>query len=121
MANPIVKIVVPLAGVAASILGQKAITAGWGAVFGEDAPTAKVAKASKKDTAKRRKQAKKDGLSKAELAEIRDPMDDRPVWKIMLWTVLSGVALQGLRTAAQRYAAKGTERVIARRPRPNRG
>lgn len=121
MANPLVSIVVPVAGVVAAVIGNKAAAAGWGAVFGEDAPTVKAQKASKKDTAKRRKQAKKDGLSKAEIAEIRDPAQDQPVWKMMLWATISGVILQGLRVAAKRGAKAGTERLSARRPRPNRG
>ncbi|WP_010533899.1 DUF4235 domain-containing protein [Brachybacterium squillarum] len=121
MANPIVNIVVPLAGVAASVIGKKAAAAGWGAVFGEDAPTAKNTKASQKETAKRRKQARKDGASKAEAKEISDPMDETPVWKIALWTLISGVLLQSLRQLAQRGAKKGTEKMISRRPRSNRG
>lgn len=121
MANPLVSVAVPVAGLIASILGKKVASAGWGAVFGEDAPTPKAAKASKKETAQRRKQAKKDGLGKAEIREIRDPSEDQPVWKIMLWTLISGVLLQGLRQLAQRGAKKGTERMISRRPRANRG
>ena len=121
MANPLVKIVVPVAGIVAAQIGLRAARSGWGAVFGEDAPTLKANRSSAKDTAKRRKQAKKDGLSKAEIAEIRDPMEDQPVWKVMLWTLISGVLLQGLKQLAQRYAKKGTEKVVSRRPRPNRG
>src|SRR5699024_10438666 len=84
-------------------------------------PTVKSQKAAKKDAAKRRKQAKKDGLSKAEIAAIRDPEDDQPIWKMMLWATVSGVILQGLRVAAKRGAQTGTERLVTRRPRPNRG
>ena len=121
MANPLVSIAVPVAGIVAGIVGNKAAAAGWGAVFGEDAPTVKSQKAAKKDAAKRRKQAKKDGLSKAEIAAIRDPEDDQPIWKMMLWATVSGVILQGLRVAAKRGAQTGTERLTTRRPRPNRG
>ncbi|GAA1334669.1 MULTISPECIES: DUF4235 domain-containing protein [Brachybacterium] len=121
MANPLVKIVVPIAGILAAQVGSRAARSGWGAVFGEDAPTVKANRASKKDTAARRKQAKKDGLSKAEIDEIRDPMDEQPVWKVMLWTLISGVMLQGFKQLAQQYAKKGTERVVSRRPRANRG
>jgi len=121
VANPLVSIVVPIAGIVAAAVGNKAAAAGWGAVFGEDAPTMKSQKAAKKDVAKRRKQAKKDGLSASEIAAIKDPSDDQPVWKMMLWALVSGVILQGLRVAAKRGAQKGTERLTTRRPRPNRG
>lgn len=121
MANPIVSIVVPVAGIVAGLIGNKAAAVGWGAVFGEDAPTVKSQKAAKKDVAQRRKQAKKDGLSKAEIAAIRDPEDDQPIWKLLLWATVSGVLLQGLRVAAKRGAQKGAERLTTRRPRSNRG
>ncbi|MGP9537718.1 DUF4235 domain-containing protein [Brachybacterium sp. AOP43-C2-M15] len=121
MANPLVSIAVPVAGVIAATLGNKAASAGWGAVFGEDAPTVKTQKAAKKDVAQRRKQAKKDGLPSSEIEAIRDPEDDQPLWKILLWATISGVVLQGLRVAARRGAKVGAERLTARRPRPNRG
>lgn len=121
MANPLVKIAVPLAGALAAMIGRKAANAGWGAVFGEDAPTEKATRASRKETARLRKQAKKDGLSKAEIEAIRDPADDTPVWKGMLWALLSGVVLQGIRMAAQKGTRSGVERLTRRRPRPNRG
>ncbi|WP_193104789.1 DUF4235 domain-containing protein [Brachybacterium sp. FME24] len=121
MANPLVKIAVPLAGVAAAVVGNKAAQAGWGAVFGEDAPTVKAAKSSRKETQKNRKQAKKDGLTKAEIQEIKDPTQDQPIWKALLWTLVSGVVLQGLKLAAQRGAQAGVEGLTSRRPRANRG
>ncbi|MGY5763958.1 DUF4235 domain-containing protein [Brachybacterium sp. DNPG3] len=121
MANPLVKIIVPIVGVAVGTLGRKAATAGWGAVFGEDAPTAKAQKASAKATAKQRKQAKKAGLGKDEIARITDPMQNQAAWKVALWTILSGVVLQAVRQAAQRGATRGTEALISRRPRANRG
>lgn len=121
MSNPLVKVAASLAAVAAGMIGRKLLISGWEAAFGEDAPTDQVVKESAKDTKERRKQAKKDGLSKAEVKEIRDPQDDIAVWKIVLWTVLSGAVLQGLRLAAERAAAQGAERLTERRPRPNRG
>ncbi|GAA1490287.1 DUF4235 domain-containing protein [Brachybacterium sacelli] len=121
MANPLVKIAVPVAGIIASTVGNKAANAGWGAVFGEDAPTLKAAKASQKETQKRRKQAKKEGLPASEIESIKDPVDDQPIWKMLLWATVSGVLLQGLRMAAKRGAKAGTERLTARRPRANRG
>ncbi|MFC7374019.1 MULTISPECIES: DUF4235 domain-containing protein [unclassified Brachybacterium] len=121
MANPLVKIAVPVAGIVAAAVGNKAAAAGWGAVFGEDAPTVKAAKNSQKETQKRRKQAKKEGRPKAEISQIKDPMEDQPVWKVMLWALVSGVILQGLRIAAKRGAKTGAERLTARRPRANRG
>lgn len=121
MANPLVSIVVPVSGIVAGIIGKKVASAGWGAVFGEDAPTVKAEKAAKKDVAARRKQAKKDGLSQAEIDAIKDPMDEQPIWKLLLWATVSGVLLQGLRMGAKRGAKSAAERVTARRPRPNRG
>ena len=121
MANPIVTIAVPVAGILAAQIGRRAAEVGWGAVFGEDAPTTKADKAAQKDVAKRRKQAKKDGLYKAEIAQIRTPQEEMPVWKPMLWAVISGVLLQGLRMVAQRGAKSGAERLTTRRPRANRG
>ena len=121
MANPIVSIVVPVAGLVAAAVGNKAAAAGWGALFGEDAPTVKSQKSAKKDVAKQRKQAKKDGLSKAEIEAIKDPEDEQPIWKLLLWATISGVLLQGLRVAAKRGAKTGAERLTSRRPRPNRG
>ncbi|MDN5899885.1 MAG: DUF4235 domain-containing protein [Brachybacterium sp.] len=114
-------IAVPVAGIVAAKVGTKAAAAGWGAVFGEDAPTVKAEKAAQKDVVKRRKQAKKEGLSKAEIATIKDPVDDQPIWKMMLWATVSGVLLQGLRMGAKRGAKAGAERLTTRRPRPNRG
>ena len=55
MANPLVSIAVPVAGLVAAAVGNKAAAAGWGAVFGEDAPTDKTQKALQKDAAQRRK------------------------------------------------------------------
>lgn len=121
MGNLLVKIAVTVSGVAAAMVGRQLITAAWGAVFGEDAPTPKNTKASAKETAKRRKQAKKEGLDKQQIEEIRDPSEQEPVWKVLLWTLLSGVVLQGMRMLAQRGAQAGTEKITGRRPRPNRG
>lgn len=121
MSNPLVKIAAGAAAVAAGTLGRKLMISGWEAAFGEEAPTDQVVKDSAKDTAVRRKQAKKDGLGKEEISAIRDPQDEVPVWKIVLWTVLSGAVLQGLRLGARRMAARGAERLTERRPRPNRG
>lgn len=121
MANPLVKIAVTVAGIAAAQIGRRVATVGWGAVFGEDPPSEQLTKDSAKETKKRRKQAKKDGLSKAEIAEIRDPAEDVVWWKMALWTVVSGILLQGLRAAAQDGAKRGTDRLTRRRPRPNRG
>ncbi|WP_232820412.1 DUF4235 domain-containing protein [Brachybacterium sp. YJGR34] len=114
-------IAVPVAGIAAGVVGKKAAAAGWGAVFGEDAPTVKAQKTAQKEAAQRRKQAKKDGASPAEISAIKDPSDEQPVWKLMLWATVSGVLLQGLRVAAKRGAKAGTERLTARRPHSNRG
>lgn len=121
MANPLVKLAVTGSGLAAAMIGRRLADAGWGAVFGEEPPDDKFARSSEKDTKKRVKQARKDGLSKAEIAEIRNPADDVPWWKGVLWAVVSGILLQGLRTAAQSGAKQGTERLTRRRPRPNRG
>lgn len=121
MANPLVKIAVPLAGVAAAVIGNKVAEAGWGAVFGEDAPTEKTVKNSQKDAKKQRKQAKKEGQPKPEIEAIRDPAEDQPIWKALLWTLISGVVLQGIKLAAERGTRKGVDSLTYRRPRSNRG
>ncbi|PMC75487.1 hypothetical protein CJ197_06980 [Brachybacterium sp. UMB0905] len=121
MANPIVTIAVPIAGFIAARLGSQAASAGWGAVFGEEAPTPKKQKAAEKAAAQRRKELKKEGASKAEISAVRNPEDETPVWKIVLWTTISGLVLQGLRVAAQRGTKAGLERAMSRRPRSNRG
>lgn len=119
--NPLVKVAVAIAGSGAAFLANQLLERGWSAVFGEDAPTEKATKQSAKDTKKERKRAKKEGRSKQDVADISDPMEDVPVWKTVLWTVVSGLAIQGLRLLAERGAQKGTEKVVGRRPRPNRG
>lgn len=121
MTNPLVKIAMTGAGIAAGVIGNKLLVTGWGAAFGEDAPTAKNAKLSAKDTKARKKQAKKDGASKQEIAEIRDPHQEQDAWKIALWTILAGVVLQSLRRSAQRGVEVAAEKVTERRPKPNRG
>lgn len=119
-AQPIIRLAVLGAGVAAAFIGNQVLEKGWGALFHENAPTDKVAKRSAKDIKGERKQAKKDGATSTELAEITDPMDDLPVWKILLWTVLSGIAIQGIKLVAERGVQRGAERLISRRPRGNR-
>ncbi|MFC0676048.1 DUF4235 domain-containing protein [Brachybacterium hainanense] len=121
MPNPLVKAAVTGAGIAAGVIGSKLLAGGWGAVFGEEAPTPKVLRSSAKQTKLARKQAKKDGLSRSEIAAIRDPRQDQPIWKGLLWVVLSGAALTAFRQLAQKGAERGAERLTARRPRPNRG
>lgn len=121
MPNPIVTVAATVAGIAAGTVGNKILTSGWRAFFGEDAPTNQVTKTSAKDTKARRKQAKKDGLSKEEIAAIRDPQEELAPWKIALWTILSGVVIQGIRLAARQGASRGVEALTSRRPRGNRG
>lgn len=119
--NPVVKAAVAGAGLLGAIVANQVLEKGWSAVFDESAPTDKAAKQSAKDVKAERKQAKKDGAAKTEVAEIQDPMDDMPVWKLLLWTAVSGIVIQGLRLLAERGAQRGTERLLMRRPRPNRG
>ena len=122
MANPIVSIVVPVAGLVAAAAGNKAAAAGGGALFGEDAPTVKSQKSAKKDVAKQRKQAKKDGLFKAEIEAIKDPEDDQPIWKLLLSGRRSPESsCRDCGVAAKRGAKTGAERLTSRRPRPDRG
>ncbi len=119
--NPLVRLAVTGAGLAAAFVANQALQRGWSALFGEDAPTDKVSKQSAKDVKAERKQAKKDGASRAEIAQITDPMDEIPVWKMVLWAVLSGVAIQGLRMLTERGAERGAQHLVERRPDPNRG
>lgn len=120
-ANPIVKVAVAVAGTLAAMAANQLLEKGWGAVFGERPPSEKMSKQSAKAVKAEKKSAKKDGATKQEIAEISDPMDDFPVWKVALWTVLSGVAIQGLRLLAERGAQRGAAKLVTRRPRPNRG
>lgn len=119
--NPLVKLAVSGAGIAAGVIGNIAIARGWGAVFGEDAPTKKALKRSAKATAAARKQAKKEGLSRSEIRAIQDPHAEQPVWKVLLWIFLSGVAIKGFQELARKGAMSGTRYLTERRPRPNRG
>lgn len=119
--NPIVGLAVTAAGIAAAFIGNQVLEKGWSAVFGEQAPTEKTTKQSAKDAKAERKQAKKDGASKQEIAEISDPADDLAPWKVLLWAALSGVVIQALKLLAQRGAQKGITRLTERRPDANRG
>lgn len=120
-ANPIVKLAVAGAGTLAALVANQVLEKGWSAVFGEDAPTEKASKQSAKEVKAQRKKAKKEGKSAEEIDEIDDPLDDVDLWKVILWTILSGVAIQGLRLLAERGTQKGAERLVSRRPRANRG
>lgn len=119
--NPIVKLAVLGAGVAGSFVANQVLEKGWSAVFGETAPSDKAVKQGAKEAKTERKEAKKDGASKAKLSDISNSMDDVPVWKLLLWTVVSGVVIQGIRLLAERGAQKGAARLVERRPRSNRG
>lgn len=121
MPNPLVKLAMTGASLAAGYVGQKLLIAGWEAVFGEDAPTDQNVKQSAKDTKAVRKMAKKEGLTKEELQEIRDPEEDRPFWQAVLWTILTGVILQLVREAAASGTRLGAQKLSGRRPSPNRG
>src|SRR5699024_657759 len=121
MGNVLVKISMTIAGLAAAVVGNKLIISLWGAIFGEDAPTAKHAKSTAQETKQRRKEAKKGGQRGQELAAIRHPSEAHPVAQGLVWTLLSGVLLQAVRMLAQRGARVGTEKVAGPRPRPSRG
>lgn len=119
--NPLVKLAVAGAGTLAAMVANQVLEKGWSSVFGEAAPTEKATKQNAKEVKAARKQAKKEGKSPEEVAEIHDPLDDVAVWKVVLWTVLSGIAIQGLRLLAERGIQQGAERLVSRRPRSNRG
>lgn len=121
MSNPIVNAAVTVSGILASVGGTKLLTQGWQAAFGEEPPTPKAQSKSAKETKKKRKQAKKDGLSKAEIAQIRDPQKDVATWKTVLWLVLSAVFITGAKELAKRGVKSGGDRLTERRPRHNRG
>ncbi|PWH06669.1 hypothetical protein DEO23_06950 [Brachybacterium endophyticum] len=121
MPNPLVKIAMTGASIAAGVVGQKVITAIWNSVLDEDAPTNKNIKRSAKETKAARKEAKKSGASKAEVKAITDPENERPAWQIIVWTLLTGVVLQAFRQAARNGTEVGARKITERRPRPNRG
>lgn len=119
--NPLVSLAVTGAGLAAAFVANQALERGWSALFGEPAPTDKASKQSAKEVKAERKQAKHDGASRTQLQQITDPMDEIPLWKMLLWAALSGVAIQGLRLLAERGTERGAQRLLARRPETNRG
>ena len=121
MSNPIVNAAVTVSGILASLGGSKLLTQGWEAAFGEAPPTPKAQSKSAKETKKKRKQAKKDGLSKLEISQITDPQKDMPAWKTVLWLVLSAIFVTGSRELAKRGVKRGGDLLTERRPRENRG
>ena len=119
--NPRVGAIVTVAGIGTSILAKKALEAGWHRAFDEEVPDSKFEKQAKKDLKARQKQAKKDGASKAEIKAMTSEYDDVDAWKVALFTILSGVVISGLQQVAKKGAQSGAERLVARRPRVNRG
>ena len=119
--NPLVGAIVTVAGIGTSILAKKALEAGWHRAFDEEVPDSKFEKQAKKDLKARQKQAKKDGASKAEIKAVTSEYDDVDAWKVALFTILSGVVISGLQQVAKKGAQSGAERLVARRPRANRG
>lgn len=119
--NPLVGAIVTVAGIGTSILAKKALEAGWHRAFDEEVPDSKFEKQAKKDLKARQKQAKKDGASKAEIKAMTSEYEDVDSWKVALFTILSGVVISGLQQMAKKGAQSGAERLVARRPRANRG
>ncbi|MCT1716502.1 MULTISPECIES: DUF4235 domain-containing protein [Dermabacter] len=119
--NPLVGAIVTVAGIGTSILAKKALKAGWHRAFDEEVPDSKFEKQAKKDLKARQKQAKKDGASKAEIKAMTSEYEDVDAWKVALFTILSGVVISGLQQVAKKGAQSGAERLVARRPRANRG
>ncbi|MCT2056316.1 DUF4235 domain-containing protein [Dermabacter hominis] len=119
--NPLVGAIVTVAGIGTSILAKKALKAGWHRAFDEEVPDSKFEKQAKKDLKARQKQAKKDGASKAEIKAMTSEYEDVDAWKVVLFTILSGVVISGLQQVAKKGAQSGAERLVARRPRANRG
>ncbi|WP_061212008.1 DUF4235 domain-containing protein [Dermabacter hominis] len=119
--NPLVGAIVTVAGIGTSILAKKALKAGWHRAFDEEVPDSKFEKQAKKDLKARQKQAKKDGASKAEIKAMTSEYEDVDAWKVALFTILSGVVISGLQQMAKKGAQSGAERLVARRPRANRG
>lgn len=119
--NPLVGAIVTVAGIGTSILAKKALEAGWHRAFDEEVPDSKFEKQAKKDLKARQKQAKKDGASKTEIKAMTSEYEDVDAWKVALFTILSGVVISGLQQVAKKGAQSGAERLVARRPRANRG
>ena len=98
--NPVIRLATVAASMGAAALGNKVLSSGWRAIFKEDTPTDSTRK----------------GAAKAARKEGTEP-EDFPLWKILLWTIASGIVLQSL----QYYAQKGATRALNRRPSTNRG
>ena len=113
MPQAVVRLALVGASMGAGLLGNKVLEKGWGAIFGEDVPTDANRKQAEKEYKSQVKEAKKAG------DELPEPPaeEDLPLWKILLWTVVSGIVLQSLQYAAQ----KGAVKLLERRPRANRG
>ncbi|MDO5645290.1 MAG: DUF4235 domain-containing protein [Dermabacter sp.] len=119
--NPLVKVAMTAASIAAGIIGNRLLKAGWQAAFHEDAPDKKTQKESEKSLRERQKLARKEGYSKADVAQMSSEYERIPAWRIALWTILSGTVIAGIQTLARQGTKEGAERLVMRRPRPNRG
>ncbi|CAM4025421.1 MULTISPECIES: DUF4235 domain-containing protein [Helcobacillus] len=115
------KLAMTAASALAGVIGTKLVNGAWGVVFGEQAPTSKVQKDNDKALKEEMKRAKKQGASKQEIRAMESSYDALPVWKISLYTVLSGAVIAALQLAAQRGAERGADRLAHRRPPMNRG
>ena len=119
--NPLVKLAMAGASIAAGIAGKKALSVLWERVFHEQVPEESEMKKEEKNLKKRRKAARKDGRSRADVESMKGAYDDVPAWRVALWTILSGTLIVGLQQLAREGARKGASSLTRRRPRPNRG
>lgn len=119
--NPLVKLAMTGAGIGAGIVGKKILTAGWEAVFNEDIPDQKQVKKSDKELKKAQKNAKKEGAAKEDIEAMTSNFDDVPAWRLALWTILSGTVVVAFQQLAREGTRRGAEKVVSRRPSPNRG
>lgn len=119
--NPLVKIAMTGAGIGAGIVGKKILTGVWESVFKEDIPDQKRIKKANKDLKKRQKAAKKEGAAKEEIASMKGDFDDVPAWRLVLWTVLSGTIIMAFKQLAREATRRGADKLVSRRPSPNRG
>lgn len=119
MPNPAMKVSTSLAAIAAGVLANNLLRIGWKAAFHEDPPTKKAMKSRNKDLDRQRKEAQKTGARRnaVERLENQQAEVETPIWKIIVWTVISGIVVAALRNAAER----GVNHAFTRRPRANRG
>lgn len=119
--NPITKLAMAAAGIAAGIIADKVLKRLWESFFKEHVPDKRFAKDAAKDLKVRQKLAKKSGASKSEIKDMTSDYDRIPAWRLALWTFVSTSAIAGAKILATKGAQKGANKLVFRRPSNRRG